>query len=54
MGHDGASHVDELENAIEHAALLEKTDVLQGHKLPSQIELVVPSRSDSTAHSAPA
>ena len=46
LQYDWPGNVRELENAIEHAILLETTQVLQVHNLPAQISPLAATRSD--------
>ena len=48
LQYDWPGNVRELENAIEHAILLETTQVLQVHNLPAKISPLAATRSDQS------
>ena len=49
LQYDWPGNVRELENAIERAVLLETTEMLQAHSLPSQLSPVIALESDPSA-----
>ena len=52
LQYDWPGNVRELENAIEHAVLLETTDVLQARNLPPHLSPIVASQSDASQPTA--
>ena len=52
LQYDWPGNVRELENAIEHAVLLETTDVLQASNLPPHLSPIVASQSDAPSPTA--